>query len=129
MIACTGFLSCSVDTDRQASKNAVEAFHTRLNAGKYHEIYAEADDQFRHSSGEKEITTFLAKLHRSMGILRSARQTQSKVGYVQGLGAQVILSYDSEFENGRAVEQFLFQLRGGKALLVRYDIKSPALPE
>lgn len=129
MIACTVFLSCSVDPDRQAAENAVEAFHTRLNAEKYQEIYVEADDQFRHASGESEITEFLAKVHRSLGILRRARETQLKVGYIQGLGAQVILSYDSEFEKGRAVEQFLFQMRDSKALRVRYDIKSPALPE
>jgi len=122
-------LSCSTDAHRQAATIAVDSFHTRLDAEEYSQIYASADDQFRRSGSENEITSFLARVRRALGTLRKAKQTQSKVGYLEGIGTQVILVYDSDFEKGHGLEQFLWQIRDGKALLVRYDIKSDLLQD
>ena len=35
------------------------------------------------------------------------------------------LKYDSAYENGLAVEAFVYRMSGDKALLVSYDIRSP----
>jgi hypothetical protein len=37
----------------------------------------------------------------------------------------VKLKYDSAFENGAAVEAFVYRMSGEKALLLSYDIMSP----
>ncbi len=40
---------------------------------------------------------------------------------------KVTLTYDVEYSEGKGTEQFIFQVRGDKALLFNYNVNSPLL--
>jgi hypothetical protein len=118
-------LCCSMTKDKEAAARAVEKFHGQLNQEQYHDIYAQASEEFRKATSEEELTTFLSAVHRKLGALKSADQTGWHVNYTT-FGTIVTLGYDSTFDEGKAAEQFIWRVSGDQAILIRYDINSPA---
>ena len=52
---------------RQLSDVEIRQFHEKLNSGNYGQIYDDADDTFRNSGREEELTKFLQAVHDRLG--------------------------------------------------------------
>ena len=94
-----------------------------LDAGRYHDIYAGAANEFRQSGSEQAATRFLAMVHDRLGPVRRADQRGWRVNFATG-GNVVSLSYSTQFASGRGTEDFVFRVRGGSPVLVGYHINS-----
>jgi hypothetical protein len=120
LVAATG---CSAGHDKAVAEAGVAQFHRMLDAGRYHDIYASADDQFRQAGSEQAATRFMALIHDRLGPVRRADPRGWRVNFAPG-GNMVGLSYTTQFARGRGTEDFAFRVRGGSASLVGFHVNS-----
>jgi hypothetical protein len=119
-----GLSGCGLKQDTKAAEAEVERFHQRWNADDFKAIYDEAHSNFRSAQSAEVISGTLQGVKRNYGVFKSA--TRRSWGFSSDNGVtDVKLKYDSVYENGSAVEAFVFRMSGDKALLLSYDIMSP----
>lgn len=118
--------SCSMTKGRENGERAVVQFHNQLNAGQYHDIYAQSDEGFRKGTSEPDALAYFDAVHRKLGTVKNAKQTGWHVNATTE-GTVVTLVYDTEFTEGHANEQFTFFVSGDNARLFSYNINSPLL--
>jgi len=115
--------SCSGGKGKEIGERAVARVHDQLNAGHYHDIYAQADEGFRNRSEADKLAWFDA-VHRKLGTAKISNETE---WHLDGHGTVVNLFYDTQFTEGNAHEHFIFLVSGDNARLDYYDIDSPLL--
>lgn len=118
--------ACSMMKDSKAAEPAVEKFHTQFNANQFSEIYNESGDTMKKMASEKELTDLLDAVYRKLGTYQKSTSTRWHVdgGPVTSI---VNLSYDTEFSDGKAAEQFTFSVSGDTVKLEGYHINSNEL--
>ena len=118
--------SCSLTKGKAAGEQAVAQFHNQLNAGQYHEIYAQSDEGFRKAGSEADAVALFEAVHRKLGTVKNSTEIGWHVNATTA-GTMVSLAYDVEFSEGKGTEQFVFAVTGDKALLFNYNVNSPLL--
>ena len=119
-----GLSGCGLKQNTKAAEAEVDRFHQRWNADEFKAVYDEAHADFRNSQSADVMIGTLQGVKRNYGAFKSA--TRRSWGFSTDNGvSNVKLKYDSAFENGAAVEAFVYRMSGDKALLVRYDIMTP----
>jgi hypothetical protein len=119
-----GLFGCGLKQNTKAAEAEVDRFHQRWNADEFKAVYDEAHANFRNSQSADVTIGTLQGVKRNYGAFKSA--TRRSWGFSSDNGVtDVKLKYDSAYENGSAVEAFVYRLSGDKALLVSYDIMSP----
>ena len=118
--------SCSLAKHRETARKAVDTFHNQLNAGQFQEIYAQSGDEFKKAASEADAIALFEAVHRKLGMVNQATETSWRVGTAP-FGTTAMLAYDVEFSEGKGTEQFIFQMKDNKALLVNYNVNSPLL--
>ena len=128
MIAGVGLAlgGCSVSQDKASAETGVVHFHDMLDAGRYHDIYAGSEAEFRGAGSEQDADRFLQMIHDRLGPFRSSRQTGWRVNFATS-GNIVNLTYNAQFASAPGREDFVFRIRDGAAHLVGYHVKSLAL--
>lgn len=126
LAGCLSFVACAAPAKPGAADLAVVQFHQRLNASDFHGIYSTAADGFRNSVSEKEFTEFGSAVVRKLGPFQSAKRTGWNSSVTTG-GSFITMSYDSQFAEGGATEQFVLQSGRDGLRVLRYDINSRAL--
>jgi hypothetical protein len=126
MAAALAASGCSAGADRAAAEAGVAQFHQMVEAGRYHDIYAGAADEFRPSGTEENGIRFLQMVHDRLGAVRSSSSTGWRVNFTPG-GSTVSLSYDTQFASGAGHEDFVFRVGGARAQLVGYHVNAPTL--
>lgn len=126
MAATLALAGCSAGADRAAAEAGVAQFHRMVEAGRYHDIYAGAADEFRRTGTEQDGTGFLQMVHDRLGAVRSTSSTGWRVNFTPG-GNMVSLTYDTQFANGAGREDLVFRIAGANAQLVGYHVNAPAL--
>jgi hypothetical protein len=124
MLFATG--GCSLLKGRELSESAIARFHNQFNSGQYAEIYSQTDEGFRKGSNESEITALLSAVRRKLGTVKNTNQVKWNLNSTIN-GTMVVLTYETEFTDGKATEQFIYHVSGDRAMLYRYDIMSPLL--
>jgi len=121
-------LAGCADTARDISsaRAGVTRFHQQLDAGKFDEIYNEAAPEFRSATTHEDFLAFAGAVHRKLGAVRDATQTNFSVNWTTS-GTRVVVDYTTKFDQGDAVEHFTWKIDGDKAVLVGYNINSKAL--
>jgi hypothetical protein len=118
--------SCSLTKGKEMGERAVDQFHNRFNAGQYHEIYVQSDEGFRKSTSEADTVALFEAIRRKLGTVKNAKPTNWHVNATP-TATVITLAYDVEYSEGKGTEQFVFQVRGDKALLFNYNLNSPLL--
>ncbi len=126
LAACGACSLPALTNGKGIGEAAVAQFHSRYNAGRYHEIYMEADEEFRKSATEEEFITLLEAIKRKLGTVAHAGPAGWNVN-VTTAGTLVSLGYNVEFSEGKGTEQFAFRVRGDKAFLYNYNVNSNLL--
>ena|SRR5207245_9233484 len=101
-------------------------FNDHFNAGEFHEIYDESDDAFHKWGTEANLTDLLSTVRRKLGTVKDSHETGWHVNATTN-GTMVTLAYDVDFTEGKGNEEFVFLVKGDKALLYRFNISSPLL--
>ena len=119
-----GLSGCGLKQNTKAAEADVDRFHQRWNADEFKAVYDDAHANFRNSQSADVMIGVLQGVKRNYGAFKSA--TRRSWGFSTDNGvSSVKLKYDSAFENGPAVEAFVYRMNGDKALLVSYDIMTP----
>lgn len=119
-----GLSGCGLKQNTKAAEGEIDRFHQHWNADEFKAVYDEAHANFRSSESADVIIGTLQGVKRNYGAFKSA--TRRSWGFNSDNGVtNVKLKYDSVYENGAAVEAFVYRVSGDKALLVSYDIMSP----
>jgi hypothetical protein len=119
-----GLSGCGLKKDTKAADAAVDLFHQHWNADEFKAIYNEGHKNFRNSQSADEIIAILQRAKQNFGAFKSA--TRRSWGFNSNNGVTNIkLKYDSAYERGSAVEEFIYRMTGDKALLISFDIMSP----
>ncbi|HEV2842735.1 MAG TPA: hypothetical protein VGW39_15540 [Chthoniobacterales bacterium] len=119
-----GLSGCGLKKDTKAAEAEVDRFHKHWNAGEFKAVYDEAHINFRNSQTADQTVATLERVKRNYGAFKSA--ARSSWGFNSDNGVtDVKLKYDSAYDNGSAVEAFVYRMSGDKPLLVSYDIMSP----
>jgi len=126
-VACglaLGLSGCGLKQNTKAAEAEVDRFHQRWNADDFKAVYDEAHANFRNSQSADVTIGTLQGVKRNYGAFKSA--TRRSWGFNSDNGVtDVKLKYDSTYENGSAVEAFVYRMSGDKALLLSYDIMTP----
>lgn len=123
LAACLATSGCFIAKgERAAAENGVTQFHQLLDAGRYHDIWQTAAQEFRDATPEAVLTAGLQGYHERLGNVAEARQTGWHVNYRNGV-TSVDLNYDTRFAHGGGTEEFLYVIRDGQAELVNYRLR------
>jgi len=117
--------SCGKGVDIDSAKLSVKDFHLLLNNNKFKEIYSGSSRELKDYDKEDTLSTNLQAVITNLGKHKESKVTAWKVSTALS-GQAVILTYDSVFEKGAALEQFTFKIEDGKTKLLNYNIKSKA---
>lgn len=118
--------ACSMLKGKETGERAVVRFHEQFNSGQYADIYRQTDEGFRKATNESDMLALLGAVRRKLGSVKNTNQVNSKVDITYARTV-VMLSYETEFTDGRATEHFVYYVSGGSARLYRYDIMSSLL--
>ena len=118
--------SCNFTKGKAQGESAVAQFHKQFNDGQFHDIYIQADEDFKKAADEASFVELLEAVRRKLGTVKQAKPLVWNVN-VTTSGTLVRLSYDVEFTEGQATEEFVFRVSGNKAMLYNYNVNSPLL--
>jgi hypothetical protein len=118
--------SCSSGADLSKGEGAIGAFHQRLEAGQFADIYAKSAPGMKAAVSAQEFSRFLAAVHRKLGPLQSGKTVGWRENYNTS-GHILAMTYAAQYERGAAQETFQFRFADDIAVLDGYHINSPAL--
>lgn len=118
--------SCSFGKHKETAEKAVAKFHQQFNAGQYREIYTQCGEGFRQATSEADAIALFEAVHRKLGSVVGTKQLGWNVNTTPG-GTFVRIGYETTFSEGKGQEDFTFQMNGGQALIVGYNVNSPLL--
>jgi len=108
------------------AEKAITEFHAQYNANLFKEMYDQASKELKAIATETEFTNLMTVLQQKLGGFKST--SEKSVNVTTGLsGTYIEFICETDFDKGKATEQFGWQISGGKATLFRYNISSPTL--
>ena len=127
------FTACSTYEETRQLEARIEAsvdkFHAQLNAGRFGEIYSQADESLRGSESEESFTMRLAEVRGKTGVLSG----KSIVIIDKGLGRDVRNLFSRQetishtehtaCDAGHALERFEWKVRDGQVRLAGYELR------
>ncbi len=130
------FTACGVDERRaipSAAQETIERVTEDIAAGRDGKVYAEAAEEWRARVSEEENKRILGQARERLGrvnsrTMHSGRQQQSALEGTRAPAAQtLVVTYQTTFERGTAMETFTLLERDGKWSLAGYSVSSDAL--
>ena len=108
------------------AKRGVAEFRSRVAEKSYGEIYRRGGAELRQGTSEEQFERFMTALDRKLGAWQSSDEPGWNV--MRGAGGHIVrLTYQSQFANGAASEQFVWRIENGVATLLGYHVNSPVL--
>ena len=126
LVAILALTACSVSQDTTLAEQAVPKFHAQLDAGEFAHIYEQSADDLRRSATQQQFIAVLDAIHRKLGTTKTTTPLGWRIDY-QTSGTFVTLTYDTDYSDGKAQEQFVYRLQDRQALLAGYYVNSNAL--
>ena len=126
--------ACGLQTERRGLPADVDAaigtISDDIAAERYEKLYDEASELWRQAATLDESTATFKTMRSKLGPiagrnLQSATEQQNSSGPLQGRA--YIVSYQTNFKNGKGMETYTLVERNGHWLLARYFVNSTAL--
>lgn len=108
---------------KAAAENSMARFHQQYSDGKLDDIWQEAHAKFRSASTKEKYDAFMGAVLRKLGKVKSTSNAGWRVNS-HNLTTTVLMTQQTVFERGEGTESFTFEMEGGKAVLVGYNIQS-----
>ncbi len=119
-----GLAGCGVAKNTKVAEAEVQRFHQRWNANEFQAVFDDAHMQFRAAQPAPKLVATLQAVKQNYGEFKSTKRRSWGFNSDNGM-TDIKLSYDSAYDHGSAVEEFVFRMTDDKALLLSYDIASP----
>jgi len=131
-VALPAFLSllllagCNPIKSTATADKGVVDFHTLYDAKDYEGIYDAAHADFQNSQPKEEILGFMAKMREKTGAVKTTQRTgwEAKTFNME---TDVVVVYQTDFENGPGQETFTFRIKDETASLRGWYLQSPLL--
>jgi hypothetical protein len=124
-VSCSISMNVSDDRDNPGLvTRAVDDFHNAFNSGQYDHIYMRSDEDFRNAGKETDFLIAMSKLSQRLGKAHQVNQTGRRTGRTSK-GTIVTVTYNTEFSNGAATEEFVWIIKDDSIKLGKYSIQSP----
>jgi len=123
-VACL-LQACTQSEELRRAEHAVAAFHEAAQRGAFKEIYAAASPEMRAAIGEDSFLGLMRAVSGKLGAYASSELKEHRIDQQPAM-TLVTLVYVSRFQQGPALERFVFKLAEDRAVLVSYNIHSPA---
>ena len=107
------------------SDDSVRRLHSQLDSGAYDDILRESDEAFQNSASREELLKFLTGIHSKLGTARVCSRQHMSVN-AGTHGTFINVTYRSTFDQGDAVETFIWRKAAGKLMLAGYRVQSSA---
>lgn len=114
-----------VQSTSEADK-AAAVFHDLYDDKEYEKIFEAAHSDFKASQSQANIVNFLRSVREKLGKVKSTSRNGWNINSVN-MKTNVILTFETEFENGKGVETFTYRVNDGSALLLGWHVNSNAL--
>lgn len=115
---------CSMQQSFKDADAKVAQFHSARDRGQWQTIWTDADPQMRESTSHAQFDKLMSAVHRKLGKVRETKQTGWNANATTG-GTFATLTYQTTFERGSGVEQFVYRKGdAGRLTLVSYTIQS-----
>jgi hypothetical protein len=105
------------------SDDNVRRIHSQLDSAAYEEILRESDEAFQDSASHEDLLKFLAGVHTKLGAARVCTREHMSVNSGTK-GTFLNVTYRSTFDQGKAVETFVWRKLGDNLKLVGYRVQS-----
>ena len=126
LIGAFSLVGCNpVKGTAEADKAAAE-FHALFDAEDYDQIFDTAHADFKASQPKVDTINFLQSIRDKLGPVRTTNRAGWQANSVN-MKTNVVLTFDTEFENGRGVETFTYRIADGSASLLGWYVNSNAL--
>lgn len=106
----------------EAEKAAV-LFHTLYDDEDYDKIFDTAHADFKSAQPKVDTINFLKSVREQLGTIKTTNRTGWKANSFN-LKTNVVLTYETEYQNGRGVETFTYRIANGGATLLGWHITS-----
>ena len=124
MVALSMLLvGCNPLKSTETAEKEVPVFHGRFDAKDFETIYNTAHPDFKASDSKEEIIKFISNVREKMGTVKSTSKTGVQTNSIN-LEASVILTYATEYENGKGTENFTYRVDDDKAQLISWRVNS-----
>lgn len=114
-----------VKSTAEADKAAAK-FHSLFDAEDFEQIFVTAHADFQASQPKEDTIHFLRSVREKLGSVKSTNRTGWLANSVN-MKTNVVLTFETEFENGQGVETFTYRIADGSAILLGWHINSDAL--
>jgi hypothetical protein len=111
---------------KSAADAAVVDFHQKFNSQQMNAILDSASPRFFQVTPKATMANILTAVHNKLGNNVSSTTQTVNTQIFNGV-TTVTLVQDTTFQKGKGTETFNFQIDGGKACLLGYNINSPDL--
>ena len=126
LLAVLIFAGCNpMKSTAEAEKSAAE-FHALFDAGEYEKIFDTAHADFKASQPKPETISFIQSVREKLGAVKSTKRTGWQANSLN-MKTNAVLTYETEFENGKGIETFTYRIEGGDAILLGWHVNSNAL--
>ncbi len=122
LLVVSALVACGYKSDVKLCEAASDNFHTLYNDGKYSDIYNAAGERMVKSAPMKDWLDLMGRLSKRLGKEKSATPDTTNLGSDNFITV-ITLNYKTTFDKGDADEQFVYEIRGGKALLIGYQVE------
>lgn len=117
---------CNIKQELNRADAAVASFHGKLDREQYDQLWSSSADGMKKASPQPEFVRFLKAIHTKLGNVNATHETGFNINENNGV-TSVTVSYDTDFEKGKANETFVFLEEGQRLELLNYNINSMAL--
>jgi hypothetical protein len=108
------------------AEKKIPEFHALFNGERFDEIYDSADAEFQKAASNEKFGEFIGAIHRKLGKVTGTTNQGWKVNNFN-LRTYVNMQQETTFENGKAMEIFIYIMEHRKPVLHGYHINSADL--
>lgn len=117
-----GYLD-DLESNRNATEEAVQNFRQLLEQGKCHEIYSQSNEAFKQSLSQVEMANLCKKMKQEVGTIKSSQITDAWMQPAEETDNQyILLRYTSTSSKFLLRETFVWLVGENQPELVQYEV-------
>jgi len=115
--------ACNPMAQLDGATDEIEQFHATYNEGNSRALYGQTGQEFREVTTAQDMDALVAHVTERMGKMESTSRQGFNINTNNGLTTTVV-TMNTVFENGEAVETFTFRGSGEDLRLVGWNVDS-----
>ena len=121
IVAAAAIGACQVDQTLDVAESEISAFHQAFDAGNFDAIWTGAGAEFREGAPKEQFIAQLTDAHAHLGAVKESKRTGWKTNVNQN-GSFVVVTMQTVFTHGKAVETFVFR-KGESLKLIHFAME------